>query len=272
VNKTAQRVCVYCGPVMLVVWLTGFAIAHYIVPPHAGATATAIQSMYVHHTFRIRLGLIMSMFALALLVPFSAVFAAQMRRIEGKHEVLATTQVTSGAVLSLEFIIPFMVWLTAAYRPSSITPAMSRMLDDMGWIMFVCVISTVMVQIASIAFAVFLDKSDTPVFPRWFGYLNAWVALLLAPAGLIAFFHHGAFTWRGLMGFFLPLTVYTVWMFASVAVLLRAVNSQTVEVDPIDPGVEARFAELRSQLEAAGVGIGAAQAAGNGHSEARTTV
>lgn len=251
-NKTAQRVCIYCGPVMLIVWLTGFAISHYIIPPHANEGAEAIRNMYIHHTFRIRLGLIMSMFALGLLVPFSAVISTQMRRIEGKHSVLAGTQITSGAVLSLEFIIPFMVWLTAAYRPSLITPTISRMLNDMGWLMFVCVISTVMVQIASIAFAVFLDKRENPIFPRWFGYLNAWVAILLAPAGLIAFFHHGAFTWRGLIGFFLPLTVYTIWMFATFAMLLRAVNNQTVEDDEIDPGVELRLTALQAQLAAIG--------------------
>jgi hypothetical protein len=270
VNKTAQRVCIYCGPVMLVVWLAGFAICHYIVPPHAMASAVAIRDNYIHHTFRIRLGLIMTMFAVALLVPFSAVFATQMRRIEGKHSVLAGTQITSGAVLSLEFIVPVMVWLTAAYRPSAISPSTSRMLNDMGWIMFVAVISTVIVQIASIAFAIFLDKRENPIFPRWFGYLNAWVALLLAPAGLIAFFHHGPFSWRGMIGFFLPLTVYSIWMFTSVAMLLRAVNNQTVEADEIDPGVSLRFAELEAQLAAAGLD-GFAQGAGNGHATARTT-
>lgn len=269
-NKTAQRICIYCGPVMLIVWLSGFAIAHYIIPPHANASAEAIRNMYIHHAFRIRLGLIMSMFALALLVPFSAVFASQMRRIEGKHEVFATTQVVSGAVLSLEFIVPFMVWLTAAFRPSSITPAMSRMLNDMGWLMFVCVISTVMVQIGSIAFAVFLDKRENPIFPRWFGYLNAWVAVLLAPAGLIAFFHHGPFSWRGMIGFFVPLTVYSIWMFVSVAMLLRAVNNQTVQDDEIDPGVALRFAELEAQLAAAGLNV-SGHAAGNGHAAATTT-
>jgi hypothetical protein len=82
---------------------------------------------------------VITTFAVALLVPFSAVIATQMRRIEGRHEVLATTQVTSGAVLSLEFIIPVMIWLTAAFRPSAVNASMIRLLDDMGWLMFVAV-------------------------------------------------------------------------------------------------------------------------------------
>jgi hypothetical protein len=247
-NKTAQRVCIYCGPVMLVVWLAGFAIAHYIIPPHAGASAETIRNMYIHHDFRIRLGLVMTMFAVALLVPFSAVISTHMRRIEGRHSVLAGTQITSGAVLSLEFIVPVMVWLTAAFRPSAISPSMSRMLDDMGWIMFVAVISTVIVQIGSFAFAIFLDTRETPIFPRWYGYLNAWVALLLAPAGIIVFFHHGPFSWRGVFSFFLPLTVYTIWMFATTAMLLRAVDNQTADED--EPAIPASVATRLAALEA----------------------
>jgi hypothetical protein len=235
---------------MLVVWLAGFVIAHYIVPPHAGATAESIRNMYIHHDFRIRLGLVMTMFAVALLVPFSAVISTQMRRIEGPHSVLAGTQITSGAVLSLEFIVPVMVWLTAAFRPAAISPSTSRMLNDMGWIMFVAVISTVIVQIGSFAFAIFLDKRQTPIFPRWFGYLNAWVALLLAPAGIIVFFHHGPFSWRGAFSFFMPLTVYTIWMFATFAMLLRAVDNQTEDEDVVTlpAGVAERIAALEAQF------------------------
>jgi hypothetical protein len=80
----------------------------------------AVQHLFVHHIFRIRLGMVFVMLFSALLVPFSAVVAAQMRRIEGRHEVLATTQLASDALLSVEFIIPAMVWLAAAYRPASL--------------------------------------------------------------------------------------------------------------------------------------------------------
>jgi hypothetical protein len=182
-----------------------------------------------------------------------------MRRIEGKHSVLAGTQITSGAVLSLEFIVPVMVWLTAAFRPAAISPSLSRVLNDMGWIMFVAVISTVIVQIGSFAFAIFLDRRATPIFPRWYGYLNAWVALLLAPAGIIVFFHHGPFSWRGVFSFFLPLTVYTIWMFATFAMLLRAVNGQTEEEDepPVPASVAARLAALEERVGREGTLVGA---------------
>jgi hypothetical protein len=213
---------------MLVVWVGSFVfLAHFIPPPHPSAGAHAIQRLFEQHTLRIRLGLVLTMFGSALLVPFSAAISAQMRRIEGPNQVLAGTQICQGALLSVEFIVPIMVWLTAAFRPSAITPSVSRMLDDMGWIMFVAVISSVCCQIAVIAFAIFLDKRSEPIFPRWAGYFNAWVAVLLAPAGIIVFFQHGPFSWDGLFSFWTPLTVYCVWMVTMTVLLLRALAAQT---------------------------------------------
>jgi hypothetical protein len=239
-DRTAQRVCIWSGPVMCVVWLAGFLLAHYIPPPHPTDSAQLIQRTFEDHTLRIRLGLLMTMFASALLVPFGAVISAQMRRIEGPHQVLATTQIASCAVLSLEFIVPVMVWLTAAYRPSVISAQMLRMLDDMGWLMFVAVISSVMVQVAAIAFAIFLDKREKPIFPRWAGYLNAWIVLLLSPTALVVFFKRGPFSWDGAISFFLPLTVYCVWIISMTVLLRRAMNAQADDAE-IPPVAAVRF-------------------------------
>ena len=235
---------------MLILWLAGFVIAGFLPPPHPGASATSIQHMFEHHTFRIRLGLLITMIAAALLVPFSAVISAQMRRIEGPHHVLAGTQIVSGAALSVEFIVPIMVWLTAAYRPSAISPSVSRMLDDMGWLMFVAVISSAMVQIASIAFAIFLDKRPRPIFPRWAGYLNAWVVILIVPPGIIVFMHHGPFAWRGLISFFFPLAIFGTWLVTMTVLLYRAVEAQTEDAPPT-ASVEARLAALEAERKTA---------------------
>jgi hypothetical protein len=243
----------WAGPVMLIAWLAAFVFAGFIPPPHPGASATVIAHKFIVHTFRIRLGMIVTLFAVALLVPFSAVISTQMRRIEGPHSVLAGTQICQGALLSMEFIVPLMVWLTAAYRPRAISPSMLRMLDDMGWIMFVAVISSVCCQIGVIAFAIFLDRRERPIFPRWAGYFNAWVAILLAPAGIIVFFHRGPFSWDGLVSFFIPLTVYTVWVLTMTVLLHRAIETQAAE--RAEPGaasgltVEARLAALEQRLE-----------------------
>lgn len=215
---------------MLVLWIVSFvALAGFIPPPSPEKTAAQVLAKYAGHTDAIRLGLMITLFASALLVPFSAAISAQMRRIEGAGAPLAATQLCSAALLSVEFIVPIMVWQTAAFRFDTESARMTQMLNDMGWLMFVAVISSVIVQILALAAAIFTDEREEPVFPRWAGYFNVWVALVLAPAGVIVFFKHGPFAWNGLLGFYLPLTSYCVWMFVTFALLRRAIDQESAE-------------------------------------------
>ena len=169
------------------------------------------------------------MFASALLVPFAAVIAVQMKRIEGPRPVLSYIQLVSAGLLSLEFIIPLMVFQTAAYRLDVESARLIQMLNDMGWLMFVGVISSAVVMIASIGLAILIDRRERPVFPRWAGYFNLWVALLISPAGIIVFFKHGPFAWNGLFGFFVPLAAFAAWITVMVVILLRAIDQDVAD-------------------------------------------
>jgi hypothetical protein len=230
-NATVQRVLTWTGPVMLVLWVVSFiALAGFIPPPRPLNTPDQVVAMYRDHTTLIRLGLVITMFASALLVPFASVISAQMRRIEAARATLAGTQLASAALLSVEFILPVMMWLTAAYRLDHTSARLIQMLNDMGWIMFVGVISSAVVQFASIGFAILVDQRPQTVFPRWAGYLNIWVALLVSPAGIIVFFKHGPFAWNGLVSFFLPLTAFAVWMVVMFVLLRRAIDQEAAEL------------------------------------------
>ncbi len=230
INRSLQMLCVWTGPAMVAGWVASFILlARFIPPPPPSNSAQQVVDMFEHNTDLIRLGLILTMFASALLVPFTAVIATQMKRIEGERSVLATTQVVSGGLLSLEFIIPLMIWQTAAYRPD-IGPVIVRMLNDMGWLMFVGVISTAVVEFAVIGIVILADERKTNVFPRWAGYFNLWVALLVAPAGLVPFFKAGPFGWNGAFAFFMPLVVFALWIAVMVVLLRRAIDNEQHEV------------------------------------------
>jgi hypothetical protein len=238
-NRTAQRVCIWCGPVMLVVWLAGQALAGFIVPVSPSSSAHSVQRMLEHHTDLRRAGLVLILLAAALLVPWCAAIAAQMRRIEGPSEVLASTQMALGALLALEFLISVFIWMTALYRPTALDPAMARMLDDMGWLQFVGQTSTPAVLIAAVAFAVFLDKRARPIFPRWFGWLSVAAAVWMLPGSVIFFFKHGPLAWNGVMVYWLPLTAFLIWQVAMTVLLLRAVDAQAREEQPPAPAARA---------------------------------
>jgi hypothetical protein len=227
VNTRIQQFCAWCGPALVVIWIVSFVVlAGFIPPPAPGLAPEAILAMFQQHTLSIRLGLIFTMFASALLVPWSATVAVQMARMEGRRPVLAVTQVASGTALSLEFIVPIMMWQTAAYRPDQSRLTTISVLNDMGWLIFVGAISSVVIQALSLGVAILAGRGEPAVFPRWSGYLSLWAALLLSPAGLVPLFHDGPFAWNGVFAFWAPLGAYCVWMLTMSSLLLRAINSE----------------------------------------------
>lgn len=224
INKRLQMACVWTGPIMVVGWVASFVLlAGFIPPPSPAMSPEQVAALFRDHTDLIRLGLVLTMFASALLVPFAAVITAQMKRIEGERCVLSHTQLVSAGLLALEFIIPLMVWQTAAYRPGILSTQTLQMLNDMGWLMFVGVISSAVVEFAAIGLVILDDERDTRVFPRWAGYFNVAVAILVAPAGIVPFFKEGAFAWNGILGFYLPLAVFSVWIVVMVVLLRNAI-------------------------------------------------
>ena len=228
-KAAVQRGLAWTGPVMLVLWVGAFVfLAQYIPPPDPQDTVSEVLARFGDHTDATRLGLIITMYASALLVPFAAVISAQMKRIEGAGP-LATTQIVSAGLLSLEFIVPIMVWLAALYRFDASSARIIQTLNDMGWLMFVAVISSVIVQIACFGIAILIDERERPIFPRWSGYFMLWVCLLLSPTSLCVFFKDGPFAWNGLFAFWIPLTTYGIWMLTTFWLLRQAIDHEVAE-------------------------------------------
>jgi hypothetical protein len=222
-EQTLQMLGVWSGPAMFIGWLVSFwPLAGYIPPPSPSDSAGHVLATYRSHTGAIHAGLIISMVSCALLVPFSAVISAQLRRIEGRRSVWTMTQIVSGAVLSLEFIFPLMFWQVADFRPVPSQVHLVQTFNDLGWITFVGVTSTAAVQFGSIGIVILFGTGER-VLPRWLGYLNIWVALAVLPGCLVPAFKHGPFGWDGVIAFWLVFAAFCVWMAAMTPMLRRAV-------------------------------------------------
>lgn len=229
-----QRVLIWCGPAMFVLWVGAFFLIAEFFPPHdPSANAQTITDIYLDHTDGIRLGMVIVMAASALLVPWAVAISGQLKRIEGAG-ALATVQMASCALLSLEFITPIGVWMAASFRVEDQTPQVTQALSDLGWILFVTVIWSVWVQMLAIGTAILIDKREQPILPRWAGYLNFWVALVIIPAGLVLFFKNGAFAWNGAIGLYVPLAAFGVWVISMSTVVHHALQRQIA--DGTEPG------------------------------------
>jgi hypothetical protein len=74
-----------------------------------------------------------------------------------------------------------------------------------------------------VAVVALTDTSPHPVFPRWIGYQSIMTFIMFLPDQALFFFKTGPFAWNGVLGFWIPLTVFCTWFLAMVYVIRRAV-------------------------------------------------
>lgn len=228
-STRTQRVFVWAGPLMMGLWIAGWAgFANLIPPPSPGESAEAIASFYRDNPHGIRAGLIMSVVASTLLAPFVAVIALQLRRAEGRSGGWTQMQILLGALLPIVFIMPLYNLMTASFRIDR-EPTEIQALNDLGWVPFIGLVTTATFQLFAIAMAIFKDQRENPVFPRWVGFFNLWVALMFCPGITNVYFEGGPLSWPGLFAWWVPLTSFGIWIAVMTAMLLRAIQHQEHE-------------------------------------------
>ncbi|TDO18464.1 hypothetical protein EV580_1651 [Mycobacterium sp. BK086] len=226
-----QRVLIWSGVGMIVVWLAAFVfVAGFIPPSPPSSTSDAIVRLYDSNTVGIKLGMVIAMFGSALLVPFGVAVSGQLKRIDGAR-ALADVQMVSCALLSLEFITPIGVWMATSFRVGGRSAEVTEAMHDLGWILFMTVIWSLFVQLIAIGAAILIDRSAAPVLPRWLGYLNFWVALLIIPAGTVLFFKSGPLAWNGVVGIYIPIAVFAIWFASMTTVIHKKLTSQIAEAE-----------------------------------------
>jgi len=199
-------------------------------PPHLpSASAAEIAAIYQRDAVGIRFGMILILIAGALYAPLTAAIAAQMRRIEYRATpVLSYLQLAAGTASIMLFVIPAMIWTAAAYRPER-TPEITQALNDLGWLFFVMPFILGFTQNLALGFTIIGDKRAKPVFPRWVGFFNFWIALLFVPGGLVTFFKTGPFAWNGVIAFWIPAAIFGPWFFIVSIYVMKAARQQAAE-------------------------------------------
>lgn len=221
----AQLLCVWGSPLATLMWLVGFLwLAGFAPPLSPNLPAADIQAYYVEHATGIRIGMCLTMMGAALIGPFVAAISTQMRRIEGTHTPLADTQLGLGMLMVVFFVVPCFLLGTAAFRPER-DAELIMLLNDAGWLPFVGAFQCTFFQLVAIAVCILKDREQR-VFPRWVGYFNVWVAVLLLPASLVLFFRRGPFAWDGVLAFWLVLVVFCGWFLIMFWEVRKAILAQ----------------------------------------------
>lgn len=212
---------------MVVLLLVFFLIIGKLIPPFdPTAGADEIARFLIENKLRVRLGATLSMIGATLMLPFLAVICVRIFRIERTFGVLTATQVLASAFFVPGFWVSLMSLSTALFRPESRAVEITQAFTDYFWLMFVGIAEVAVAQAVILAIAAFIDRGTPATFPRWFAYFNIWYALLTLPGALVVLFNDGPLAWNGVFAFWIPLTVFSIWLLTTVWVLLRSIRDE----------------------------------------------
>lgn len=230
-SKKSQLLCAWCGPALGAIFLVGFIfLAGFFPTPSPSKSAAQIVTFYESNLTGIRIGMALFMVAAALIAPWGAVIAFRTKRTEEGAPIWTYVQLVCVATgTALGTMIP-LIWGAAAYRPGAISPEITQAFNDFGWIAFLFPAPPFMVWHAAIAIPILTNKSEHPLFPRWFAYFNFLIVLAYLPAFLILFSKRGFLAYDSWFVNYFPLACFFVWMSVMTIVLIKAINHDDVQV------------------------------------------
>ncbi|MEJ8279446.1 hypothetical protein [Pseudonocardia spirodelae] len=201
-----------------------------VPPPSATWTAEQVAAFYQENSVPIRVGAVIAGWTSAFIMPLGIVCAVQMRRVE-RGRILSILTACGGTIMSIFLVLPPVMWGTAAFSPER-APEITAMLHELALLTLVTTDQYFLFMWVPIAIVCFVGRPvpHSP-FPRWFGYLTAWIAVMFE-AGAIAFLpKSGVFAWNGLFVFWSPLLLFGVWIICAATLLLRNIKRQRLDAE-----------------------------------------
>lgn len=221
------RICALCGIPFMLLWFLGMVAANLIQPPSPNSSASVIADFYDVHQTRIRVGVAMAFIGLIFIFPFVMAITAQLRRVEKASPVLTYCQIAAFSSAMLVLVMAGVFWATTAFRVDR--PASEiQMLNDLAFITYVFAFPAWTSWMWATGLAILSDRSKTPVFPRWVGWLSFFVGAEFLADDFLIFFKTGPFDWRGLFPYWLALTMFLVWIVAMTITVLRSIKQNEI--------------------------------------------
>ena len=212
-DRLAQYICLWTGPLLLVTLVGAFVlIAGWVPPPGPALSAEEITRVYQENTNQIRVATLICISSLTLFGTWGAGVAMRLRNIREAGSTLFYAQLVIVAIVAVVSLLGPVFWQLAAFRPYETSPQVVQAFNDTAWFIFLVTWPPFSLWAIAVGMSIIADKRNEPEIPRWVGFFSFWVAILIAPAGLIAFLKTGPFAWNGLLAFYLAVSAFLVWI------------------------------------------------------------
>ncbi|MBN3788530.1 hypothetical protein [Burkholderia sp. Ac-20353] len=226
-SARAQRLLIWWGITFAVIFALAWGVLIRLLPlPTATWTPTQVANFYQTHAVSIRIGATICAWTGAFMVPISMVVCVQMSKWETGWPLWSVLQLVGGALMSMFLVFPPILWGAAAFHPDRAADA-TALIHDLANLTLVTTDQYFIFQMVPIAY-LSLKMGGKPgvTFPRWFGFLTIWIAVIFE-AGAFAFIPKvGPFAWNGLFVFWFPLVSFGLWVSVMCALCLQAITRQ----------------------------------------------
>ena len=85
-------------------------------------------------------------------------------------------------------------------------------------------------QLLATGTAILTSTAKREVFPRWFGFLNLWTAVLMLPGGIAIYFYSGPFAWNGILAWWVVVVAFSIYWTIAFYQFYKAIRSHKLDV------------------------------------------
>lgn len=229
-STTVSLFAACCGPLAIICFFIGLPGAHFFPPVRPTLSPIEVTQHYIKHEDGIK-GYAAIMSFVGFFYPiYTAAISGQLSRIEGVPKAVVYTQLIGGTLGGLFLTIPAYFFASTVYRLDR-PPEMTQMLNDMSWIFFAMPFPSLLAQDFAFSYAILLDKSPNPLFPRWLAWVTSALTVTFYPALGVHCVKGGPLAWNGALGFWVAGIGGGLQNFIMAGYLFRAILRKDVPAD-----------------------------------------
>jgi hypothetical protein len=200
------------GIVFVVLSLVGFIV--FPTPPDLNAPAQDWASYFLGHHDGVRASLVLLAVAMFFFIWFLGTLTSVLRIATGTPR-LPSIAFAGGILGAASLLVGISAEAVAAFRPQGVDPLITRAMNDIFVLVGVAAIPAFVAFFAATAVVIL----RTGAFPAWLGWVLVTAAVVQPLTFGALFTKSGAFAGDGALGFFVPLIVAFVAIFALSALL-----------------------------------------------------
>jgi len=225
VRSPYLALCAWAGPVFAGFYLIGYFVTGFVPPIDPAADAETVSAIYKDNYISMRIGFVLMMVSLSLQIPFIAAITVQMKAMKNYSPSLSFAFIIAQTVAICTLYFVLCAWGVATFRLDRM-PELIQAFNDFAFILLIWPVSILPIAYIALGIATLNDDQPSPVFPRWFGFYNFWMALLAYGGVLLLFFHDGPFAWDGLFSFWLAAFAFFGWYIVTSILLVLSLRRE----------------------------------------------